>query len=83
MSVAQEYRRTCNYCGKTWHSLVQREAEIETVKKQAAYATIGNCCGDNSQNMRNIDAGSDNLTKLRQCPECGSANYTEEVVGEK
>ena len=82
MQMVQEYRRTCSHCGKVWHSLVAREAEIELVKKQAAFASIGNCCGDNSQNMRNMDAGSDSLTKLRQCPECGSANYAEETVGE-
>ena len=81
--MAQQYRRTCNYCGKTWHSLVQREQQIGQIKNQAAFATIGNCCGDNSQNMRNIDAGSDSLTKLRQCPECQSSDYTEEIVGDK
>ncbi len=85
--MAQEYRRTCGHCGKVWHSLVAREAEIEMVKQQAAFDTIGRtalcCCADNSQNVRNMDAGSDALTKLRQCPECGSSNYSEQLVGDK
>lgn len=80
-NAPQEYRRTCNFCGKTWHSLVAREKQIEQVKQQAALSTVGNCCGDNSQNMRNIDAGNDSLTKLRQCPECGSSDYAEVIVG--
>lgn len=80
--MVQEYRRTCSRCGKVWHSLVAREKQIDTAKTQAAFATLGSCCGDNSQNMRNIEAGNEDLNRLRQCPDCKSSSYTEEILDE-
>lgn len=80
----QEYRRKCQMCGKVWHSLVQREAQIHSSQKAHACAAIGNCCGPSGaqlQASRNLDANTSELTRLRQCPSCGSANYTEILVG--
>ena len=80
--MAQEFRRTCTHCGKVWHSLVSREVQINQMQLQAAVSAI-NCCGPNqSQDMRNMAATGDSLAQLKSCPECKSANYTEEVVGE-
>jgi len=80
--MVQEFRRTCSHCGKVWHSLVSREMQIGLAQTEAACSTLGNCCGSNSQNMRNMSANSDTLAEIRSCPECKSANYTEEIVGE-
>lgn len=87
---ATEFRRTCNACGKVWHSLKSRE------RKLGAKATCSNCtacggwagmCGGDwsaggmaSQQERNADAVRSELDRLRACPNCGSTSYREEVV---
>jgi hypothetical protein len=81
--MVQEIRRKCSNCGKVWHSLASREAQINLAQLEASCSTLGNCCGANSQNMRNMSANRDSLAQLRTCPECKSANYTEEIVGEE
>jgi uncharacterized Zn finger protein len=83
MVIVQEYRRKCNSCGKTWHSLVEREKEIERqIKYHGTQGTLA-CCYDHSamaQQERNQQQSMNDLEKLRSCPECGSKNYTEEVI---
>ena len=79
-----EYKRVCNECNKVWHSLVEREAKLDTI-------TNRNCCNDTDragecsvftafQARRNIQARDDSLAKLRICPACGSNNYTETII---
>ena len=80
----KEYKRKCNQCGKLWHSLVSREKEIESSKKTAACGQVSNACacksGSALQAQRNVGAYQDSLDKLHKCPECGSQNYSEEVL---
>lgn len=77
-----EYKRVCNGCNKVWHSLVEREAKLDTTKR--------NCCNDqdkanegsiftNAQARRNLQSRDDSLSELRKCPVCGSNNYTETI----
>lgn len=90
----QEYKRTCNSCGKVWHSLVSREREMEdinsTYESKRANSLWGlirgkpvrgrdmACCSSNID-MKNKESGT-NLENLRKCPNCGSKNYTEDIV---
>ena len=79
----KEYKRKCNECRKIWHSLTSREQQIEKGIEQnncnqGAFA----CCnvGAAVQSKRNVEAGQEQLDKLRKCPECSSSNYKEEVI---
>jgi ribosomal protein S27AE len=77
----KEYKRKCNQCGKVWHSLENREKQIQ--QNSGWDACIGcNTCnpGAQLQARRNIEAGESELDKLRKCPNCGSGDYTEEVI---
>ena len=80
----KEYKRKCNECGKVWHSLASREKEIESAKGIANLNQAANACACNSgsalQAQRNVNASQDSINKLRSCPECGSQNYSEEVL---
>lgn len=80
----KEFKRKCNECGKVWHSLAEREKEIERSKSVAALNQMSNACSCRSgaalQAQRNVGASQDSLDKLRRCPECGSQNYTEDVL---
>ena len=86
----KEYKRTCNECGKIWHSLISRESKIQgdlkSNKCDSLTAACGMCGGNwsalgaSEQAKRNEHALSDEMTRLRKCPECGSSNYTEEVI---
>lgn len=86
-----EYRRTCQVCGKVWHSLPLREKQIESNVKTDAGMMCGgamqNCgtCGalgggTAAQASRNLDANQSELQRLKSCPECSSVNYKEEVI---
>ena len=79
----KEFKRKCNECGKVWHSLAEREKEIESAKGVAALGQMSNAClccsGAALQAQRNVGASQDSLDKLRRCPECGSQNYSEDV----
>lgn len=77
-----EYKRVCNECNKVWHSLVEREAKLDTTKS--------NCCNDSdkadtcsfitmTQARRNLQARDDSFSELRKCPVCGSNNYIETI----
>jgi hypothetical protein len=78
-----EYKRVCNGCHKVWHSLVERESELDTKNKSCCndqdQANEASCC-TNAQARRNLQARGDSLSKMRQCPECGSNNYTETIL---
>lgn len=80
-----EYKRTCNSCGKVWHSLAEREAKLNPHSNCCDQDTLGECntCGTNSaqaQYRRNIQSREDNLSILKQCPVCNSTNYTETIL---
>lgn len=74
-----ENKRVCRECGKVWHSLREREAKLNPSSNCCDQDTLGECgtCGTNSaqaQYRRNIQAREDTLSKLKQCPACGSNN---------
>ena len=80
----QEYKRKCNQCGKVWHSLVDREKQLEEGVKcdaciQTSTALSGNL-GSATQSKRNVAAGQNSLESLRKCPKCGSQNYKEDII---
>lgn len=86
-----EYRRTCQVCGKVWHSLVSREKHVTSRQTNnsllacgGALQSVGSCglfgSGLQAQASRNADANQSELQRLRSCPECSSANYKEEVI---
>jgi len=80
-----EYKRTCNECGKVWHSLVEREAQIDPSGKCCDPDNLGECgtCGTNSaqaQYRRNIQSREESLAKLRKCPSCSSENCKTELI---
>lgn len=77
-----EYKRTCNECGRVWHSLVEREGQISKKMKSNACLMCGNTCSGSEfgQHSRNFDANENSLTLLKKCPQCGSGNYTETVI---
>lgn len=86
-----EFRRTCQVCGKVWHSLVSREKQIISSQKSnsllacgGAMQSCGSCgtigSGTQAQGSRNVDANQSELQRLQSCPECSSANYKEELI---
>lgn len=82
-----EYRRTCQVCGKVWHSLVERENQIaRNIKSSNCHKGLAACTCSPSGNIeaaqltRNIEANEGELMRLRNCPQCSSANYKEEVI---
>ncbi|MFA5406796.1 MAG: hypothetical protein WC307_05570 [Candidatus Nanoarchaeia archaeon] len=80
----KEFKRKCNECGKIWHSLASREKEIkDDVGCNSCIQASTACNGQTGaamQSKRNVESQKDLLDKLKKCPECGSRNYTEEVV---
>ncbi len=87
----KEYQRQCLACGKVWHSLVSREEHIIKINELnsgmacgSALQACGTCgmTGTNDQlsAQRNIDANTNELTRLRSCPQCGSANFNERII---
>ncbi|MCX6818209.1 MAG: hypothetical protein NTU57_05125 [Candidatus Aenigmarchaeota archaeon] len=80
----QEYKRKCNQCGKVWHSLVSREKQIEKQNKCDACVQGSSACGGDlqtaTQSQRNREAKEMTLQDLKKCPQCGSANYSEEII---
>lgn len=84
----REYKRTCNECGKVWHSLASREERIKKDASCSEYASLFYTCWSNDLSSR-MDARKHEdkaraqrslLYVLRRCPNCGSENYTEEVI---
>jgi len=78
----EEYRRTCRVCGKIWHSLLDREKVIKNDVKNNQCEGITTCCNPAAriQVQRNIAAQDSEISRLRTCPVCKSANYSEEIV---
>lgn len=80
----KEFKRTCNQCGKIWHSLASREEQIKNDAScnncvQGTTACSGNL-GAATQAKRNVESNQDLLDKLKKCPDCGSVNYKEEIL---
>lgn len=91
MVQMQEYKRTCRNCGKIWHSLVSREGQLSykaTTNQIGAcgsnmrYASTCFMCGGSraAQMDRNTDAIKSELDRLKTCPDCGSKNYSEDLL---
>lgn len=80
--AVQEYKRKCNACGKVWHSLASREAQLVSTANANNAQLVAGCCnpGTASQAMGTQTVIGSELTRLRTCPECGSASYTEELI---
>ena len=88
--VPTEYRRTCRNCGRLWHSLVAREKEVESKEigeglmqgatGMAGCGTCGLTLGAASQHSRNREMHHSELQRLRTCPQCGSANYDQQII---
>lgn len=78
----QEYRRTCNACGKIWHSLVTRENQVVKSGQTDALNVCAQMCNASAQQQakRNFDANQSEIVRLRQCPQCGSSSYNEVLV---
>ncbi len=80
--MVAEYKRTCNQCGKVWHSLVERETKIDPKMNCCDQDNLGMCgtCGTNgaqAQYRRNLQSREDTLAQLRRCPECQSTDFKE------
>lgn len=84
LNTVKEYKRTCNECGKTWHSLAKRERKLKRSKMWDECAEGVRACGCNyaaeAQHRRNKQETQSTLDELKQCSECGSRNYDEEVI---
>jgi hypothetical protein len=90
ITQVKEYKRTCNECGKVWHSLASREEKIEQQKRRnscneltAAWGMCGgswSALGAATQAERNEHALDEELGKLKKCPNCGSHNYKEKIL---
>lgn len=79
----KEFKRTCKECKKVWHSLESREKQVQKDISINNLSVLGNCCcnpGAQLQAKRNVEANQDALSKLKQCPNCGSVNYKEEIL---
>ncbi len=75
----KEYRRTCKVCGKVWHSLVEREQKIAESSKEPGVCST--CSNEQAEIAKGNAATNEfELARLRQCPDCKSANYDETVV---
>jgi len=75
-----EYRRTCRVCGKVWHSLVEREKTINRdIRNNSCHYCLCNPEVD-VQADRNAAASKSEISRLKTCPDCHSANYNEEIV---
>lgn len=76
----QQFKRTCQACGKTWYSLKERE---DALNERSGCKYCCHTCfsiGDKSAEMqieRNKEASSDQLAALKQCPDCKSGVFHE------
>ena len=83
-TLVSEYKRVCNECGTTWHSLATRENEIERGITNIK-GTSTQCCNmcDESTRINNaskLNSYSEEFDRLHKCPNCNSGNYSEELV---
>lgn len=81
-NIIQEYKRTCNSCGKIWHVNVKEYERtgglLDTI------VTIGGTMSGNAsavqQAKRNLDAQRVRKSDMNKCPECSSGNFEQEIV---
>lgn len=85
--MVEEYKRKCNKCGKVWHSLVSRERGLKAGAQTDACVGALNATAGNSvmtaHNQRSTDTKRGTLEQLKCCPNCGSRDYEEEIVGKE
>lgn len=76
-----EIKRTCNQCGKAWHTLAGREKELATnmcLEACGSYRTCGS--PHQAQYSHNFDSNHNELLETKKCPNCKSSNYEEEMI---
>ena len=78
----KEYKRNCNECKKVWHSLADREEQIQKNIQFNAFQQSANCCRPSAglQAKRNVEANQSDLDNIKKCPNCGSRNYSEKAL---
>lgn len=86
----KEYKRKCNECKTTWHSLAAREDQLNANLKENQCNQLVSACGMCGGNWLALGASNQAKTneqmilgekeRLHKCPKCGSGNYTEKVV---
>jgi len=83
----KEYKRSCHECGKVWHSLVTREeAMLKNNNSEQCDSSLNECamCGTNKNKTTTIKdeniITTDELLRLKVCPECYCGNYDEEII---
>ena len=77
-----EYKRTCNECGKTWHSLSKREKEVAKNIKSTKSTQCCTMCDARARNesQAKLNTYQNELERLKKCPQCGSGNFKEELI---
>jgi len=77
-----EYKRTCNECGKSWHSLSKRETEVAKNIKKVKSTQCCNMCDANARKNAEskLNTYQDELERLKKCPQCGSGNFKEDLI---
>lgn len=88
--IIKEYQRKCKECGKVWHVLASREEKLQKDLKSNRCDQMTSACGmcggnwmalqSSTQAKRNEHALTDEVTRLKKCPNCGSGNYEEKEV---
>jgi uncharacterized Zn finger protein len=80
--MPQEHQRQCQACGKVWHSLVSREKQVERDNKSNSCNVCAQMCNPAAQLQakHNAETNQSELSRLRQCPQCGSANFNERII---
>lgn len=88
--MVAEFKRTCNQCGKVWHVLASRENYLEREDTcnscnqcSSALGTMGGnyvSWGTWTQTKRNEHAIKAEKTKLKQCPDCHSSDYSQMTI---
>jgi RNA polymerase subunit RPABC4/transcription elongation factor Spt4 len=79
---AAEYKRTCNQCSQTWHTLVEREEEIKRGLAGNKKEDCCNMCDENAKRQREMQKNTyeNEYERLKTCPKCGSGNFAQELV---
>ena len=88
--TVSEFKRTCNECGKVWHVLESREKKLQQdIKRNNCNELTAYCgmCGGHydalsaeAQTMRNDQSLTEEIGRLKQCPNCKSGNYNETSI---
>jgi RNA polymerase subunit RPABC4/transcription elongation factor Spt4 len=77
-----EYKRTCNQCGKVWHSLTSREEKVQQGIRNNKSTCLCNMCDGDAENQRkqNLNTFGTEMERLKTCPQCGSSDYSELII---